>query len=143
MKRILQFAMNKTSIFLLLTFFLISFQGLAQELTEMKEVVATHDEVMAKMPELVKLINQLQPKVDTTKKGQKYQLAIDDLKASNKSMMTWMQGFGERFTAEEMMKDAPLTSQKKKWLAEEKVKLKALDQEVTKSMRKATELLKG
>lgn len=37
-------------------------------------------------------------------------------------MMNWMQGFGERFTADEMMKGKVLSEEKKIWLHEEEKK---------------------
>lgn len=101
----------------------------------MADVVTAHDEAMAKMPHLVKLIGKLQPKVDSTNTGQTYQQAIDALKSSNKSMMLWMQGFGERFTADEMMKGKIV------WLAEEEKKIEKLRKEIVSSIEKAEKLL--
>ncbi|TMM57116.1 hypothetical protein FEE95_11535 [Maribacter algarum] len=128
--------------FILLAFlFGNSLSNYAQEPSRMQEVVDIHDEIMPKMSNLVKLINQLQPKVDSTKTGQKHQQAIKALKASNKSMMTWMQGFGERFTADEMMKGKALNEEKKIWLDEEYKKVKALRKEINSSIKKAEQLL--
>ena len=121
--------------------FLVSFSSYAQESTPMQQVITAHDEVMAKMPNLVKLINALHPKADSTKSGQKYQLAIADLKASNSSMMTWMQGFGERFTADEMLKGKELSDEKKIWIAEENKKIEVLRKEVNSIIKKAEKLL--
>lgn len=121
--------------------FLVSFSSYAQESTPMQQVITAHDEIMAKMPNLVKLINALQPKADSTQSGQKYQLAIADLKASNSSMMTWMQGFGERFTADEMLKGKELSDEKKIWIAEENKKIEVLRKEVNSSIKKAEKLL--
>lgn len=122
--------------------FLISLLSYAQESTQMQHVMSSHDEAMAKMPDLVRLIGKLQPQVDSTKTGQKYQTAIDGLKSSNTSMMTWMQGFGERFTADEMLKGKSLTEEKQQWLLEEKKKVNALRKEITTSIKKANKLLK-
>jgi len=128
--------------FLLLVFtFAFSFLGYSQEPTKMKQVMDAHDEAMAEMPYLVKLVGQLQPKVDSTKSGQKHQEAIASLKTSNNSMMTWMQGFGERFTADEMMKGKTLTDEKKRWLDEEVIKVKALIEEISASIKNAEKLL--
>ena len=121
--------------------FILNLSIYAQESTQMQQVMTAHDEVMDKMPDLVKLIGQLQPKADTTKAGRKYQKAINNLKASNKSMMVWMQGFGERFTADEMMKGKALTEEKQIWVAEEQKKVKALRKEIDASMKKAKKLL--
>jgi len=133
--------MKNLCTFLLVFTFIFSFSGYAQEPSQMQEVMTTHDEIMAKMPNLVKLIGQLQPKVDSTITGRKYQEAIDQLKASNKSMMTWMQGFGERFTADEMMKEKALSEEKRAWLDEEQEKVKTLRKEINSSIKKAEKLV--
>lgn len=135
--------MKKIIGFIFIIIFLLSFSSYGQETSQMQQVMTTHDKVMAKMPNLVKLMNALQPKADTTKTGQKYQRAIDDLKASNKSMMTWMKGFGERFTADEMLKDKELTAQKKEWLNEEEEKIGLVSKEINASIQRATKLLKN
>jgi len=103
--------------------------------------MTAHDEVMAKMPNLVKLVGKLKPKVDSTTIGQKYQAAIDGLKAGNTSMMNWMQGFGERFTADEMMKGKALSAEKKVWLEEEELKIEELRKEIDSSIEEAEKLL--
>ncbi len=101
--------------FLLVFAFIVSFLTYAQEATKTHQVMASHDEVMAKMPNLAKLIGKLQPQVDSTKTGQKHQEAINALKTNNTAMMTWMQGSGEHFTADEMIKES--TYRRKKDLA--------------------------
>lgn len=121
--------------------FVFSIFGYAQEPFTMNMVIEAHDQAMAKMPELVRLVGKLQPKVDSTKTGQDYQNAITALKASNKSMMTWMQGFGERFTADEMMKGKALSEEKKAWLDEEGKKVTALTLEIDASIENAKKLL--
>ena len=133
--------MKRIAYFIGISLFFLFFSSYGQELTPMQQVITAHDEVMAKMPNLVKLINALNPKVDSTKTGQKYQAAIDDLKTSNKSMMTWMQGFGSRFTADEMLKEKALSEEKQQWLAEEKKKIETLRKEITTSIKKANKLL--
>ena len=134
--------MKFTSCFLLVLTLTFSFLGYAQEPTQMQRVITAHDEVMDKMPHLVKLVNKLNPMVDSTEAGQRNQNAIDDLKTSNKSMMTWMQGFGERFTADEMMKGKTLSDKKKVWLNEEEKKIKALHDQINSNIKKAEKLLK-
>ncbi|MFS4491692.1 hypothetical protein [Maribacter sp. 2308TA10-17] len=128
-------------IFLVFTL-IFSSLGYAQEATQMQRVITAHDEAMDKMPHLVKLVNKLNPLVDSTQVGKRNQEAIDDLKTSNKSMMNWMQGFGERFTADEMMKGKTLSDKKKVWLNEEEIKIKALHDQINSSIKKAEELLK-
>ncbi len=125
---------------LLFLFLSSSFFSSAQNTTKMQQVLATHDVIMEKMPELVQLVSKLQPQVDSTKSGQKFQKAIDDLKSSNQAMMEWMQGFGERFTADEMMKNKALTEEKKQWLLEEEEKVNSLREQINASIQKAQQL---
>ncbi len=116
-------------------------QGSEKEPTKMEQVMASHDEVMDEMPKLVKLINKLQTKADASYDKIKYKKAITDLKSANKSMMTWMSGFGERFEADEMMKGKALSEQKQKWLLEEEQKVAALKEEIELSIGKAEALI--
>ncbi|MEO9512404.1 MAG: hypothetical protein ABJN84_02790 [Flavobacteriaceae bacterium] len=116
---------------------LVSFQTKAQEVSQMKLVMDIHDEVMAKMSTTVKLVHRLSGKTDSSE----YETAINDLKASNKSMVVWMEGFGKRFDADEMMKGKQLTDQKKVWLNEEEVKVKALRDQINSSIERAETLL--
>lgn len=108
--------------------------ALAQETSEMQQV-------MEKMPGLVKLVNNLQTAAQSSEDKAKYELAIEDLRGANKSMMNWMVGFGERFDADEMMKGKELTAQKKEWLQEEKIKVIALEEEIDGSLKKAAAAL--
>jgi len=57
------------------------------------------------------------------------------------SMMNWMQGFGERFTADEMMKGKALSAEKKVWLEEEELKIEELRKEIDSSIEEAEKLL--
>lgn len=114
--------------------------AIAQEPTEMQEVMQMHDEVMEKMPGLVKSVNKLQTAAQGSEDKAKYELAIEDLRKSNKSMMSWMIGFGKRFDADEMMKGKELSAQKKEWLQEEKTKVIALKEEIDNALVKAEKL---
>lgn len=116
-------------------------QDINKEPTKMEQVMAAHDEVMDEMPKLVKLINKLQTKADASYEKTKYKKAIADLKSANKSMMTWMTGFGERFEADEMMKGKALSEQKEKWLLEEELKVAALKEEIELSIAQAEALV--
>lgn len=55
--------------FLLIFTFAFSSLSYAQEPSQMQKVITTHDEIMAKIPNLVKLIGKLEPKVDSTTTG--------------------------------------------------------------------------
>jgi len=109
--------------------------------TKMQQIMTSHDEVMDEMPKLVKLIGKLQTKADATYGKTKYKKAITDLKSANKSMMTWMTGFGERFEADEMLKGKALSEQKQKWLLEEEQKVAALKKEIQLSIGRAEKLV--
>lgn len=128
-------------------FVFLLFMGLlsviAQETSQMQQVMEKHDQVMDKMPELVRLINSLQTAAQNSEDKAKYELAIEDLKASNTSMQNWMIGFGERFDADEMMKGKELTPQKQEWLKEEQIKILALGKEIDRVMKKTGLLLEG
>ncbi|MGI9549913.1 MAG: hypothetical protein ACR2MT_01835 [Aurantibacter sp.] len=121
--------------------FVGTLSAMAQETTEMQQVIAKHDELMEKMPGLVKLINKLQTAAQNSEDQAKYELAIEDLRTANKSMQNWMIGFGKRFDADEMMKGKKLTAQKKEWLQEEKTKILVLDKEINNSIDEAKTLL--
>ena len=117
-------------------------QDTDKEVTKMEQVMASHDEVMDQMPKLSKLINKLQTKANSSYDKKIYENAIRDLKSANKSMMTWMTGFGKRFEADEMLKGKALSEQKQKWLLEEEQKVAALKEEVELSIAQAENLLR-
>ena len=100
-----------------------------------------HDEVMPKMGKLSKLVAELKTKVDTTAKGKKYELAMKELQDSHKSMMHWMQGFGDRFDSDEILNGKALSPQKKEWLNEEEEKVNALKDQINSSIENAEALL--
>lgn len=109
--------------------------------SKMQEVIAVHDEVMPDMKTIGELIAELKPLVDTTETGQKYAQGIKDLEAAHKSMMDWMAGFSKRFDTDEIMDGKPLSEQKKQWLLEEEVKVKAMQEQVNSSIARAKALL--
>lgn len=109
--------------------------------SQMKQVMAVHDEVMPKMSTIGKLVAELKPKVDSTEMGVQYEKAMKDLQASNKAMMDWMKGFGDRFDPDEIMNGAELSDQKKEWLDEEEEKVEALRDQINASIANAEALL--
>lgn len=121
----------------------ICFFGFSQESSKMKQVVTSHDEVMEKMPDLVILVGKLQSKANTSQDKERYQKYIDNLKSANQSMMSWMQGFGERFTADEMMKGKTLSEEKMIWLLEEEKKIEAVREKVNSSIEQAKKVLQN
>ena len=109
--------------------------------TQMDQVMAIHDEVMPKMGRIGKLVKELKPKIDSTEAGQNYAAAMQDLQAAHKSMMDWMQGFGDRFDYDEIKNGKELSAEKQEWLDEEEVKVKAMRDQVNSSIRRAERLL--
>jgi hypothetical protein len=112
-----------------------------ETLTQMKEVMAIHDEVMPKMGTIGKLVGELKPMVDSTETGVAYEMAMKDLQAAHKSMMDWMKGFGDRFTSDEILNGAELTEEKQIWLDEEEKKVIALKEQINRSIENAEKLL--
>lgn len=110
--------------------------------SQMKEVLAIHDEIMPAMHTIGKLVGELKPKVDSTEAGQNYEAAMKDLQAAHKSMMDWMQNFGNRFDSGEILEGKPLTEEKQHWLDEEEEKVKALREQINSSIAKAEAILK-
>jgi hypothetical protein len=109
--------------------------------TLMQEVIAIHDSVMPKMPEIGRLVAELKPLADSTAKGVAYKNAMEDLQAAHTSMMDWMKGFGDRFDYAETMEGKALTPEKMAWLEEEEVKVKAMAEQVNRSIEQARALL--
>jgi len=114
-----------------------------KESKQMKEVMAVHDEVMPKMGQLGKLVGELKAmENDSTDIGKQYKEARIDLQEANEAMMSWMQGFGDRFTPDEILNGKELPEQKQKWLDEEEEKVKAMREQINSSIEKAQGLLK-
>lgn len=132
-------------IILLITIALTAFAPSCKEKkepTQMKEVMAVHDEVMPKMGHLGKLVGELKGmENDSTEIGKQYKEARIDLQDANKAMMNWMQNFGDRFTPDEILKGADLSEQKKQWLNEEEEKVKALREQINLSIQQGEKLL--
>lgn len=108
---------------------------------QMKQVMAIHDEVMPKMSVFGKLVEELKSKEDSTATGQQYEAARKDLQAAHKSMMDWMQGFGDRFDSDEILNGKSLSPEKQKWLDEEEEKIKAVREQINSSIENAEALL--
>ncbi len=108
----------------------------------MKSVMAIHDEVMPEISKMGKLVGELSSKEDSTEVGLKYKEARKELQAAHKSMMDWMQNFGSRFTADEILNGKELSKEKQIWLNEEEEKVKDLRDQINGSIQNAEELLK-
>ncbi|TLP72927.1 hypothetical protein [Maribacter sp. ACAM166] len=112
-----------------------------EEPSQMEEVMNIHDEVMPKMGTLGKLVGQLKPIADSLGAESIEAKAMKDLQDANKAMMDWMQGFGNRFDVEEIMKGKELSEEKKKWLKEEEDKVNKVKADINSSIEKAQEIL--
>lgn len=111
------------------------------ETSQMKEVMAIHDEVMPKMSKIGRLVATLRKKIDTDQGTAEDKQAMEDLQDANKSMMDWMQGFGKNFDSEEIMDGKALTPVKQKLLDEEEEKVKIVKEKINTSIAKAEALL--
>jgi len=110
-------------------------------ISQMKQVMNMHDEVMPKMGAMAKLAGQLSNKEDSTEMGMKYKTARRDLQAARDSMMQWMQDFANKFDTDEVMKGKELSAQKQIWLDEEEERMKAVRDQINSSIEKAENLL--
>lgn len=103
--------------------------------------MAIHDEVMPKMGTLGKLVGQLKPMADSLGMESVEFKAMKDLQEANRSMMDWMQGFGDRFDADEILNGKDLSDEKKKWLLEEEEKVKQVKENINSSIANAEKIL--
>ncbi|WP_299321730.1 hypothetical protein [uncultured Maribacter sp.] len=113
----------------------------AEEPSKMENVMSIHDEVMPKMGTLGKLVGQLKPMADSLGAESVEAKAIKDLQEANRSMMDWMQGFGDRFDSEEIMDGKELSDEKKQWLKEEEEKVLQVKENINSSIERAEEIL--
>ncbi|MEH6745542.1 MAG: hypothetical protein V7670_01765 [Maribacter arcticus] len=114
----------------------------AEETSRMEQVMDIHNEVMPKMGTLGKLVGQLKPMADSLGAESIEAKAMKDLQQANKSMMDWMQGFGNRFDPEEIMNGKELSEEKEQWLKEEEEKVKKVKEDINSSIQRAEEILK-
>ena len=130
------------AIFLSLAVFSCKEAKKAEENTsQMKRVMAMHDEVMPKMGAMGKLAGELSSKEDSTTLGMQYNKARKDLQEARDAMMEWMQGFGNKFDTDEIMNGKELSAQKQSWLNEEEEKMRALRDQINTSIANAEKLL--
>lgn len=108
---------------------------------QMEEVMAIHDEIMPKMGDIGKLVDQLKARADSTDTGKKYEQAMHDLQEAHMAMMEWMQNFGKRFDSSEILDGKALSEEKQQWLDEEEARVKALKEQINNSIARAEELL--
>lgn len=137
--------MKKLSVILVVfsLLFSVSCKEETKEITpsQMKQVMAAHDEVMPKMGTIGKLVAELNPMADSTEAGAPYLKAKHDLQKSHTAMMDWMKGFGDRFDSDEIMKGKALSPEKQEWLNEEQEKVEDLKTLINTSIANAEQLL--
>ena len=112
-----------------------------KENSQMKDVMAVHDEVMPKMGTISQLVSELDEKITNDTSSNDYVAAKEELKAAHKAMMDWMKSFGDRFDGDEILNGRALTEEKQKWLDEEEAKVKALKEQINSSIKQAQDLL--
>lgn len=66
------------------------------------EVIDIHDVAMAKMGDMISLKKQLIAKLDSNALDSSYVMAIQDLEMADHEMMTWMRGFSNAFTSDQL-----------------------------------------
>lgn len=111
--------------------------------SQMQQVMAIHDEVMPKMSEIGKLVGKLKPMADSLGMDSQQGKAMKDLQDANRSMMDWMQGIGDRFDVDEIMKGKALTEEKQEWLDEEEAKVKEVKEKINSSISNAENVLES
>lgn len=109
--------------------------------TQMEEVMAIHDEVMPKMGKIGSLVAALRKKIDTDQGSAIDKKAMEDLQDAHKTMMDWMQGFGDKFDSDEILNGKTLTLPKLKLLDEEEKKVNIVKEKINTSIAKAEILL--
>lgn len=107
----------------------------------MEEVMAIHDEVMPKMGKIGSLVAALRKKIDTDQGTAIDKKAMEDLQDAHKTMMDWMQGFGNKFDSDEILNGKTLTLAKLKSLDGEEKKIKIVKEKINTSIAKAEALL--
>ncbi|MCV9386038.1 hypothetical protein [Reichenbachiella ulvae] len=118
----------------------------------MKEVIEVHDVAMAEMGNLISLKKELAATLDSTENDSVKLQAIEDLDIAHESMMVWMRGFSDAFTAEQITKGLPDTYESEEVRAEAEETLidlkeqaesvEEMNQKVQTSLTQARQILK-
>ncbi len=137
---------SKKIILSLFSVFIFAFTACKEEKKEegpsqMKQVMDIHDEVMPKLGKIGQLVGKLKPMADSLGMDSPQAKAVRDLQDANRSMMDWMQGIGNRFDVDEIMKGKVLSEEKQKWLDEEEEKVNTVKEKINSSIANAEALL--
>lgn len=114
---------------------------LNSETSQMKEVMAIHDEVMPKMGEIGSLVAKLRKKIDSDQGGTAEKKAMEDLQDAHESMMDWMRNLGDNFDPDEILNGKELTPEKQELLDQEEESVKIVKEKINSSIANAKALL--
>ena len=106
-----------------------------------EEVIAVHDEAMARMGEIMQLKKQLQTKAEAdTTAG--IRQTIQNLEAADAAMMDWMRNFKFQLTEDtNEAADTTHAAAKIEYLQQEKEKMKTIDQKMVEAIEAAKQEL--
>ena len=107
--------------------------------SQMKSVIAVHDELMPKMVEITRLQEQLSATLPDSIRTPDQQRVIDDLGLAHESMMSWMRDFGDAFDFEEVTQGKLLTQAKKDSLDKYEQSVLVLQDRMLKAIKEGQE----
>jgi hypothetical protein len=116
-------------------------QPSAEGQVNMKMVMEVHDEAMPQMGALAQLTAQIKSQRDLDSTDIDLAESMKDLQEAHTLMMDWMKGFGTQFTANEIMKGAPLNPEKQELLNQEYQKVLRVRESMQQSMARARAIL--
>jgi hypothetical protein len=113
----------------------------AEEQINMNMVMEVHDQAMPQMGALAQLTAQIKAQRDLDSTDLDLAESMKDLQEAHTLMMDWMKGFGAQFTADEIMKGAPLSPEKQVLLNQEYQKVLRVRESMQQSMARARAIL--
>ena len=116
-------------------------QTSAEGQINMNMVMEVHDEAMPQMGALAQLTAQIKAQRDLDSTDLDLAESMKDLQEAHTLMMDWMKGFGAQFTADEIVKGAPLSPEKQMLLNEEYQKVLRVRESMQQSMARARAIL--
>jgi len=119
-------------------------EDLQNEFNElMKESVAAHDEVMPKMGTINEYLQKLE-ELNNEENNEEVEPIMEELKTGHDMMMSWMKGFGNDFSREEINKgisteDEEEIQQKLELIKKHHSEAQKMKKQITKSLQQAKE----
>jgi hypothetical protein len=113
----------------------------AEEQINMNMVMEVHDQAMPQMGALAQLTAQIKAQRELDSTDLDLAESMKDLQEAHTLMMDWMKGFGAQFTADEIMKGAPLSPEKQVLLNQEYQKVLRVRESMQQSMARARAIL--